>query len=100
MEHALCPFLHGLHGTAFPRSVENFQFRNDDLPYQSVRLRCQHLAVCILLEYLNARTMDQERVVQDEEVVVEDAQRVTLKQNWVNDSEKSRQKGLRSRIIA
>ena len=44
--------------------------------------------------------MDQERVVQDEEVVVEDAQRVTLKQNWVNDSEKSRQKGLRSRIIA
>lgn len=85
MEHALRPRRHGLHGAALSRPVEDLQLGDDDLLYQGVRLRREHLAVRVLLEDLDARTVHEESVVQDEEVVVEDAQRVTLKPKRFED---------------
>lgn len=93
VEHVSRSILHGLHSAAFPRSVKNLQLRHDYLLDQRVRLRGEHLSMGILLEDLDARPVDQKRVVQDKEIVVEDAERVTLyrrKLNRINDgSEKS-----------
>lgn len=88
MEHTLCSFHYGLHGTTFSYPIKDLQFWNDDLSYQCVRLNCQHFTVRVLLEDFNARPMDQECIVQDEKIIIENAQRVTLKRklNRVNDT--------------
>lgn len=88
VEHTLCSFHYGLHGTTFSYPIKDLQFWNDDLSYQCVCLNCQHFTVRVLLEDFNARPMDQECIVQDEKIIIENAQRVTLKRklNWVNDA--------------
>lgn len=88
VEHTLRSFHYGLHGTTFSYPIKNLQFWNDDLSYQCVRLNCQHFTVRVLLEDFNTRPMDQKCIVQDEKIIIENAQRVTLKRklNWVNDA--------------
>lgn len=81
-----CP-LHGLHRAAFARAVQHFQLRYDDLLDERVRLGGEQVAMRVLLEDLDARPMHQKRIVQNDEVVVEDAERVTL---WANDRKKRR----------
>lgn len=79
VEHAsTCPRLHGLHGAALPRAVQHLQLRHDDLLDERVRLGGKHVAMRILLEDLDAGPVHQKGVVQDEEVVIKNAERVTL----------------------
>jgi len=80
-----CRQLHGLHGTALPRTVQYLQLRHDDLLDKRVRLGGEHVAMRVLLEDLDARPVHQESIVQDKEVVIKNAECVTLRA-FVNDN--------------
>lgn len=67
-----------LYGAALPRAVHDLQLRVDDLLDQLVRLGREHRPLRVLLEHLDARLVHQEPVVQDVEIVVEDAEGVAL----------------------
>lgn len=73
-----CRQLHGLHGAALPRAVQYLQLRHDDLLDKRIRLGGEHVAMRILLKDLDAGPMHQESVVQDEKVIIENAECVTL----------------------
>lgn len=67
-----------LYGAALPRAVHDLQLRVDDLLDQLVRLGREHRPLRVLLEHLDAGLVHQEPVVQDVEIVVEDAKGVAL----------------------
>lgn len=68
-----------LYGAALPRAVHDLQLRVDDFLDQLVRLGRQHGPLWVLLEHLDARLVHQKGVVQDVEIVVEDAEGVALR---------------------
>ena len=77
-ERATSPRNVRLHGTTLSRAVKNLELGEDDLSDERVRLERQLVPIKVSFEDLDARTMHQISVVQDEKVVVEDAKRVSL----------------------
>lgn len=68
-----------LYSTSLSRPVKHLQLRVDDLLDQLVRFRGEHRALWVLLQHLDAWLVHEEGVVEDVELVVEDAERVALR---------------------
>ena len=73
-----------LDGATLSRPIKHFQLRHDNLLDQDIRLGGEGVPIVVLLEDLDAGPVYQERVVHDQEVVVEHAERVALKK--IHDS--------------
>lgn len=69
-----------LHGASFFHAVQDLELGKYDFLDQIERLGRQHLSGRVLFQRLDARLVREESVVQDMELVVEYAQRVTLQQ--------------------
>lgn len=68
-----------LKGTSFSQAVQNLEFRQHDLLEQHVRFCRQLVTVDVLLEDFYTGPVHHECVVQNEKVIVQDAQRVALR---------------------
>lgn len=68
-----------LYGATFSCTVHDLKLWIDDLFDKLIRFRCQHSALCILFQYFYARLMNEKSIVKYLELIVEGAQRITLK---------------------